>query len=335
MTDLAVLILNWNGQRWLEACVEAVLAQTGCRFTVCVVDNGSTDGSAQAARQRFPQVRLLALGANLGYGVAYNRAVEAIDCPLLLLLNNDAFPQPGCLAALSGELRDHPRCAAVGAKLLHLERPNVINHAGGKLTVFGSGYDLGFGMPDQPGFDVGGITGCATGAAMLVRREAFLAVGGFDETYFAYFDDTDLCWRFWLHGWTVRYVPTARVLHAYGGSSPGGRFAPLRVKLCEANRLQNMVKHLEGATLAWALPASLSYDALGPLAMLARRRPAAARAFVDGVGRFLRLLPHALGERRRIQTLRKPSDAELRDLAVLVGVRETLSEGNRLRHLRD
>jgi GT2 family glycosyltransferase len=331
------MVLNWNGLRWLEPCLAAVLAQSSpAEVDTWLVDNGSTDGSLDYVRRRFPSVRVLALGRNFGFGAAYNRAVEATSAPLLALLNNDTVVQPGWLDALTARLDSAADVAAVGSKLLYLDRPAIINHAGGRLTILGAAYDVGFGQPDGARFDQAGSTGCATGAALLMRREAFVAVGGFDERYFAYFDDADLCWRFWLSGRRVLFEPAARVLHAYGGSSGAGRLAPLRIQHGQTNRLQNMLKHLETRTLLAALPASLAYDVLraGQLGRMSSGRLPALRALVRGWSTFIGLVPRLRVERRRIQRSRLRTDAELYQAQVLVGLRTAAAEWRRLGGLR-
>jgi GT2 family glycosyltransferase len=323
--EVAVVVLNWNGRRWLEGCFSALLANTDIKFQAWLVDNGSTDDSLTLVEQRFPWVTILPLGVNLGFGAAYNRAARLISAPLMVLLNNDTLVQPGWLAALVDDIRAHPRAAVVGAKLLYIDRPTIVNHAGGRLTPLGAAYDEGFGCPDGPRFDHAGTVGCATGAAMIVRREALLEIGGFDERYFAYFEDADLCWRFWLRGWTARYQPASRVLHAYGGSTGTGRFAAFRISHCQTNRLQNMVKLLEARTLTWAVPASLAYDALRLATALRAGRHSEAAAIVRGTRAFVRLVPRLLPDRRKIQNTRVVSDADL----VHVGAMATLGEGVR------
>ena len=295
-----------------------------------LVDNGSTDGSVGFIREQFPAVHALEMGRNLGFGTAYNRAITACDAEFIVLLNNDTVVQPGWLEALLTEAEAHPEAAAVGSKLLFLEHPDVLNHAGGFLTPLGSAFDTGFGAPDGPAFDTARAVGCATGAAMLVRREAFLTVGGFDESYFAYFEDADLCWRFWLRGWTVRYAPAARVLHAYGGSTGPGRLSPFRIEHCQMNRLQNMFRNLATATLLRTLPASLAFDAYRVAGLLTGGERDAASAHLRGTRRFLALLPHVLAERRRVQASRVRSDQELRRLGVLVSLGDAAREWRRI-----
>src|SRR5262249_17038786 len=148
--------------------------------------------------------------------------------PYIALLNNDTIPDPGWLSGLVADLDSHQEAAIVGGRSVWPNHPELLNHAGGQLTILGAAFDRGYGMHDGPAFGTAGTVGCASGAGMLVRRDAFLSVNGFDEEYFAFFDDADLCWRMWLSGRTVRYQPAARLQHAYGGSSGGSRLSPFR-----------------------------------------------------------------------------------------------------------
>jgi GT2 family glycosyltransferase len=328
----AVVVLNWNGRRWLEQCLSAVLAQQAADFEVWLVDNASADDSVPFVRQRFPSVNILRLDRNYGFGAAYNRAAAATTTQLLALLNNDAVVQDDWLRHLVARLDSDPQIAAVGSKLLYLQQPDVINHAGGRLTTLGAAYDVGLGVADRGQFDTPRTTGCATGAAMLMRRSAFERVGGFDERYFAYFDDADLCWRFWLSGRMVTFEPAARALHAYGGSTGSGRLSAFRIRHCQINRLQNMFKHLETRTLLAALPASFAYDAVR-LWQLARMMPtggAGLRALAGGWKEFAKLLPAVLDERALIQRTRKRSDSDLRQQHALVDLSTARTEWRRL-----
>jgi GT2 family glycosyltransferase len=330
VSELAVLVLNWNGRRWLDGCLGSVLDQVGRRDEVWLIDNGSCDGSAEHVAGRFPGVRVSAFGRNLGFAEAYNRAVAGVDAGLVLLLNNDVVLEPGCLAALRAAMEADPDAAAVGAKLLFMERPGTVNHAGGRLTLLGSAYDLDLGAPDGPGVGTSGACGCATGAAMLVRRAAFEAVGGFDGRYFAYFEDADLCWRFWLRGYTVRHEPAARVLHAYGGSTGRQRASLPRIELCQANRLRNMAKNLAAPTLLRALPASLAFDAYRMAEFARAANGEGVAALASGTGRFLRHLPETLARRRAVQPGRVRSDDELLRSGVVADLWTAAREWRRL-----
>lgn len=330
MAEVSVLVLNWNGARWLPACFDALLAQEGVDFEPWLVDNGSTDASIALIREHYPQVRILPLGRNFGFGGAYNRAATEIQSPFVAFLNNDTVVQPGWLAALHQTIRADPRNAIVGSKLLFLDRPHLVNHAGGSLTVLGAAFDVGFGQPDDDRFHQSGQCGVATGAACIVRREAFWDVDGFDEAFFAYFEDADLCWRLWLAGYAVRYEPAATVLHAYGGSGAASRSSAFRLRHCQTNRLLNMAKHLQPATLARAVAPSFAYDLMRCAALLTRGRPREALALVAGSLRFVQLLPAAIRSRRKVQARRQRSDADLERLGALVSLRSAAREWVRL-----
>jgi GT2 family glycosyltransferase len=329
MSDVAVLVLNWNGIRWLQPCFEALERQE-VDFEPWLIDNGSQDGSIAFVRERLRGVRMLQLDRNLGFGAAYNRAVAATGAPYVVLLNNDTVVQPGWLMALVQELDAHPEAAAVGSKLLYLDQPETINHAGGQLTPLGAAFDIDLGAPDNRSCDVPRQMSCVTGAAVALRREAFGVVGGFDEHYFAYFEDADLCWRFWLRGYTIRYQPRARVLHAYGGSTESRRFGWFRVRHCQLNRLQNMTKNLEVGTLTWAVPASLLYDAMRIGQALRRGRRAEIRALISGSAAYARLLPATLRARQSVQATRTRSDSDLFTMGVLASLRVSAREWRRL-----
>jgi GT2 family glycosyltransferase len=245
------------------------------------------------------------------------------------LLNNDTRVTGDWLAELVETIEERPEVTAVGSKLMYLERPTVVNHAGGRLTSLGAAYDIGLGADDDQRFNIPGPVGCATGAALLVRRDLFFEVGGFDERYFAYFDDADLCWRFWLRGYQVLYQPRARVLHAYGGSASGGRLSMLRLQHCQTNRLQNMFKRLETRMLTM-LPMSLGYDALRTLQLARAGRLDGVRALARGTRRFAEFLPEVMAERRRVQARRRRSDRELLGLGVMASLGEARREWRRL-----
>jgi len=328
-----VLILNWNGRQWLRQCVDAVLRQDPAPAEVWVVDNGSSDGSGEMAGA-WPNVRWLQLNSNVGFGAAYNRAIGQCRRDVVVLLNNDTLVQPGWLAELTCELDRHPEAAAAGSKLLFLDRPDVLNHGGGQITSLGAAYDVDWGARDPAGERPSRACSMASGAALALRREAFLDVAGFDESYFAYFEDADLCWRLWLKGYTVRYVPAARVLHAYGGSTGEGRHSAFRIRHCQTNRLQNMAKNLELGTLSRLWPASLAYDAARLGTLRRGGQAAAVRAYVQGTLCFWQLLPHVLEQRRRAQATRRRSDAELFRLGVLAGLGQAAAEWRRLGSLR-
>ncbi len=226
--DLAAVIVNYNVRDHLLACVRS-LREEGVREVV-VVDNDSRDGSGLALAAADPDVRFIPAGANLGFGRAANRGVAATDASRVLILNPDAVVEPGCVKALLAALDGDEGLAAVGPRV---DNPDGTRYPSARrfpdMAVAAGHAFLGLFRPDnrftrnyrmldgdaEQAADVDWVSG----TCMLVRRPAFDAVGGFDEAYFMYVEDVDLCWRLRQAGWRVGYEPAARVVHTVGASS--------------------------------------------------------------------------------------------------------------------
>jgi N-acetylglucosaminyl-diphospho-decaprenol L-rhamnosyltransferase len=252
---VSVVIVNYEAGPALLRCVEGLRAEGPAELVV--VDNGSADGSVGAMRRRFPDVTVLAPGANLGYGAAVNRGVAATTAPSVLVGNSDLEVPPGALAALVAALDREPRCALVGPlirkpggerypsarqfpsltdaaghALLGIFAPDnrftrsyqraELEGSGGGPASDGTASDgtASDGTPgDGTATDSTELVDWVSGACFVVRREAFEQVGGFDEAYFMYLEDVDLCWRLGQAGWQVRYAPAAEVTHLQGIST--------------------------------------------------------------------------------------------------------------------
>jgi N-acetylglucosaminyl-diphospho-decaprenol L-rhamnosyltransferase len=209
-----VFIPNYNGAGRIARALDGLRAQSAAAAVV-VVDNGSTDGSAELLRERYPEVELLELGANLGFGPALNRGIAAHgEADPVILLNDDAAPAPDFVAALL-ERREGVESAA--GVMLQEADPGRIDSAGvvADRTVMGFDY-----LHDEPVAAAAGAPDPLgpTGGAALYRRAAFDAVGGFDERMFLYYEDLDLALRLAAAGGRCRLAPDARAVHAYSAS---------------------------------------------------------------------------------------------------------------------
>jgi N-acetylglucosaminyl-diphospho-decaprenol L-rhamnosyltransferase len=209
-----VYIPNFNGAARLGAVLRALDEQTaGCE--VVLVDNGSSDDSVAVARRLLPGVRVVELGENLGFGPAVNRAVSEEPGDPLILLNNDAVPEPRFIEALLEGLGDG--VDSVAGVLLQERAPELIDSAGVVADATLMGFDYLHGEPAGAAETAPPPIG-PTGGAALYRREAFEAVGGFDERIFLYYEDLDLALRLAARGGRCRMAPAARALHAYSAS---------------------------------------------------------------------------------------------------------------------
>ncbi|HSC21221.1 MAG TPA: glycosyltransferase family 2 protein [Solirubrobacterales bacterium] len=209
-----VYIPNFNGAARLGAVLRALDEQTaGCE--VVLVDNGSSDDSVAVARRELPEVRVVELGENLGFGPAINRAVAQAPGDPLILLNNDAVPEPRFVEALLEGLGDGVN--SVAGVLLQERAPELIDSAGVVADATLMGFDYLHGEPAAAAATAPPPLG-PTGGAALYRRGAFEAVGGFDERIFLYYEDLDLALRLAARGGRCRLAPEARALHAYSAS---------------------------------------------------------------------------------------------------------------------
>jgi N-acetylglucosaminyl-diphospho-decaprenol L-rhamnosyltransferase len=256
--DVSVVVVSFNTRDLLARCLETVREQAGPSLEVVVVDNGSTDGSVRYVRERFPEVTVLPLGENRGFAAANNAAFARCRGEYVLLLNSDTFLHDGALAALVDAARRHPRAAAVGPRLLNgdgsLQRSAwpfpqarrllleaVTLHR--PLARLGLVEDLRlWAHDDERAVDF------LIGACLLVRRHALDEVGGFDEGFWLYGEEADLCWRLSQRGWQVVLAPDAVATHVGGASSAAS--AP-RLRHFYRGQKRFLLKH--GPRGAWAL----------------------------------------------------------------------------------
>jgi GT2 family glycosyltransferase len=220
---LSVVTVNWNSRDDLRACLLSLRAQTHRELEIIVVDNGSSDGSAEMAIKEFPEVVLLRETENLGFAEACNRGIEQSQGAWVAMLNNDACAEPNWAAALVGAIARAPEnCGMLQSLLLYQDQPTIINSTGIELTYSGGGRDRDGGKTVGqvvPAIDLF----CATAGAAAYRRSMLDAIklptGYFDRNHFMYYEDLDLGWRARLAGWSATYVPDSIVFHRWHGSS--------------------------------------------------------------------------------------------------------------------
>jgi hypothetical protein len=330
---VAILVLNYNGKAHLDTCLGSVLAQTGPQDRLYLVDNGSTDGSVEYVKEHYRAVRLICFERNLGFAEAYNRAVRAVSEELVVFLNNDVQVEKGWLMELRKEF-DKPtgRLAACGSKILFYNSRDLVNHAGGKLTRIGGGIDLGFMKRDIQEEYHERCVGCVSGASMIVPRSVFLSLGGFDPDFFAYFEDVDYCWRAWLVGFRVLYVPSSIMYHKFSATM-GPLLKPERVFLGERNRLQTMLENLELHNVVAAVVVSSVYLVSRLAVFLTQRRLKVALAILRGNWWVLRHFPGIIAKRRRVQRSRRLRDSYLMTHGLITSFLEGFREFARLRRL--
>ena len=306
---ISVCLLNYNGRPYLDRCVAALRRLDPAPVDVVAVDNASPDGSVDRLRAfaaeagPFP-IRVIASATNRGYAGGHNLGASASRGEFLAFLNVTVEPQPGWLRVVEW-LVEHPDVAFAQPATFHADDPDRLESLGslldpaGRLTVVGRNRreTRDAGAPYvAPVLSV-------LGAAFVARRSAFERLGGFDERFFMYFEETDLCWRAWLRGlssvcWFDPAAPT-RVYHRVHGTHPRGFDV---ARYFEPNRTLTLVKNLERANL-WHVASNVA-----TVAAESARRPG---RFLRYLGEVARRMPETVRDRRRIQSERTVADAQL------------------------
>jgi GT2 family glycosyltransferase len=318
----SIIVLNYNGFRYIDTCLEALLAQElEGGFEVLVVDNGSEDGSPEYIRERWPQVRVIEAGANLGFAGGNNLGLRQTRGHHVVLLNNDTRVRPGWLRALVEAGEADSGVAAVTSKLVYMSRPGVIQNAGSLVLTDGSGGDRGTDEPDQGQYERQEEVFAACGCAVLFNRSALEDVGPLDDTFFCYYEDTDLSWRMRLRGWRILYEPKAVVEHVHTGTSR--ERSPLFIFHVDRNRLFMIIKNAPFWFVAKAFFrfGVLSLANAGPVLLRRLRQGSVSREDGSSFSRarvdfrvalsLLRHLPEMLAKRRQIRRSRRVQDAEI------------------------
>ena len=251
MKSVAVVILNWNGASLLSEFLPSV-----CRYTsphladVIVADNGSTDTSLQLLAQEFPQVGLIRFPRNHGYAEGYNQAVKELETyKYIVLLNSDVAVSQGWIERLLEYAEEHPEVGALQPKIRSYRHPSLFEYAGasgGFLDCNGFPFCRGriFDAIEEDNGQYDDVADIlwASGAALFIRREVYVAVGGLDADFFAHMEEIDLCWRIRLAGYAVRVVPQSVVYHQGGATLDNA--SPYKLYLNFRNNLLMMYKNL-------------------------------------------------------------------------------------------
>ena len=298
---VTVVIVNWNGERFLDRCLSALLAQTITPNEIILLDNASSDASLDIVR-RFPSVRLQAQNTNLGFACGNNLAIAAAstESKWIALLNPDAFVEPRWLEALLSAVRDNPSFDFFGSKLVTAAVPSVLDGAGDAYHVSGLVWRMAHGAPVSSVSEQVREVFSPCAAAALYRRSALLEVGGFDEDYFCYSEDVDLGFRLRLVGYRCLYVPSS-VAHHVGSGTTGGHHSDFAVYHGHRNLVWSYVKDMPGA-LFWAfLPLHLAMNLVALVAFMLRGQAGViCRSKRDAVLG----LPKMWAKRRQVQSNR-------------------------------
>lgn len=217
---VSILIVNFNGAKWLPGCLDSLAKVSWPRVELVVVDNASADGSLRIL-EKYPSVTVVRNNRNTGFAGGNNLGLAHCRGSLVLLLNNDTIVPPDFLEPLVRHLQRHPEAAVAQGKMILPAHGNRLDVCGSFFTWLGLPYHYGYFKPDGAKYSQSYPVFSGKGACLMFRREIIDKIGGFlfDEDFFCYYEETDFCHRVWLAGYEAHFVPGPAVRHFMGGTA--------------------------------------------------------------------------------------------------------------------
>lgn len=316
---LSVVTINYNGKKFLERGIGSVLSEKSKGFEMVFIDNGSSDGSLELVKKKFgknKKLRIIGIKKNIGPAEARNRGVKKSKGEYVLILDNDTKIKKGWYGKTLKFIRENKGFGMAQPKLL-IMGTNRFNYAGDYISRFGFLAERARSVEDRGQFDKVEEIFSLNIASALFKRKTFLEMGGFDEDYFFYWEEPDLCWRYRLKGYKVLFAPEIVVHHAFGTKEKDVDYYRRRNRLYQAsylgcrNMIATLIKNLETVNLLLMLPVNICcWLVLGLMFFLKfefKRAGAIPRAIWWNVIN----LKKTLRKRKKIQKERVISDREL------------------------
>jgi len=290
---VSVVILNWNGRKFLEQFLPFLLTTTYGNMEIVIADNASADDSVSFLKEQYPQIRLIILDKNYGFAKGYNEALKQVESDYYVLLNSDVEVTSGWLEPLVNLLETNKNIAACQPKLLWQKDKRFFEYAGGAGGWMDSmGYPFVRGRvfniceEDKGQYDDSCPVFWATGAALFIRARVFHEMEGFDEFFFAHQEEIDLCWRMQLAGYEIYACPKAIVYHVGGGTLPQGD--SLKTFLNFRNNRIMLSKNLPLVKRLWVMPLRLGLDIISAFKALFGGDPGYFKAVIKAEWAFVK-----------------------------------------------
>ncbi|HKH59293.1 MAG TPA: glycosyltransferase family 2 protein [Flavitalea sp.] len=270
---VSIVILNWNGRKYLEQFLPSVLSSTYSNYKVVVIDNASTDDSVSFLESNYSQIKIISLPGNFGFAKGYNEGLKQVQGDYYILLNSDVEVERDWIEPAIALMQSNKNIAACQPKLLQFHNRKMFEYAGaagGWLDYLGYPFAKGrvFDVceEDNGQYNYPEPIFWASGAAMFVRASVYHQLGGLDEYFFAHQEEIDICWRMQVAGYKIFSCPQSVVYHVGGGTLPKGNSR--KVFLNFRNNLVMMAKNMRTGEALWKIGYRFFLDAVSAIKSL-------------------------------------------------------------------
>ena len=308
---VSIIVVNWNGIGWLDGCLNSLVNQTYSDYEIILVDNASTDGSVEFIRINYPQIQLIENSSNDGFARGNNIALPYAKGSLILLINNDTYCSNNFLELFVESFIKIPNIGAAQSKLIKINDPTKMDACGAFWTSTTLLYHYGVGKKASEKIYNKNIRVFSTkGASMMIRRDVIEKIALFDEDFWCYYEETDLCNRIWLSGYECWYLPEPEMFHAVGGTSE--LFANDLIQFHNfKNKLLSFLKNYEFKTLLWVIPTYIFLSIIFSFLYIIRKKPKHFMAVYKAILWNIINLKYTLIKRTKIQKGRRISDSAI------------------------
>lgn len=308
---VSIIILNYNGRRWLEKCLPTIKKINYKNLEVIIVNNGSTDTSAQFVKKKFPNFKLLELSPNQGFAGANNRGVKIAKGKYVLLLNNDTKVPPNFLTPIVERMEEDSSIGVIQPMIRSMRKEELLDAACSFYTSTGFLYHYGYYQRFvKKQYQKEYFVYSAKGACLFTRKTEYLKIGGLDEDFITYVEESDFCHRMWLSGFKVLYLPTSYIFHWGGGDMSVMERSETVIYRSFKNRYYSYIKNLSFLELLKLLPVHFVFCEAMIFSALIRGIVGNALAAQRGTFWWLFHLPTILKKRKYVQErIRRVSDS--------------------------
>ena len=309
-----VIVLNYNGKKYLTGCLSSLEKQTYPNYRVVVYDNASTDDSADFVNKNFPGIAFFQTGKNFGFAKGNNLAIEFAlgqKADYVFLINNDTVAEENLIEKLVGTAESDCSVGIVGPAVFDLKNKGSIQEMGVSVDRFG--YPLAV-RSSSDNLNVFFVSGCA----MMIKSDVLRKIGFFDEKYFMFAEDLDLCWRAQLAGRKITVNKTAKIYHASGGSIVGGVIKATsyetnvrRIFFRERNTMRSLIKNYDLFNMLTVVPFYVTLLIFESVFWACVLKPNTSKNILKAILWNMTFLPDTLQQRVAVQQMRKISDREI------------------------